>query len=142
MNIKEIVKLVPEELKQFKSKNEWHISKDAKILDGFKKDHLDHLIISVGKNKSDNRIARMYDKNAKTVPYIDIRIWTTDRHTGDQIPTKRGIRFTPAEYATLFSMMTDNYDLISNILPDEPLTETAGGLLEEMLEASEESEDN
>ena len=137
MNIKEITKLEKKELKQFKSNNDWHISSNAKILDGFKKDHLDSLVLSIGDHKADRKRARMYDKNAKTIPYIDIRVWTTDRHSGEKIPTKRGIRFTPAEYAMLFNLLKDNYSLISNNSADDPLTVTAGGLLQEVQEELE-----
>ena len=79
----------------------------------------------------------MYDKHARTIPYIDIRVWTTDRHSGEQVPTKKGIRFTPAEYVMLFNLLKDNYSLISNTSADEPLTVTAGGLLQEVQEELE-----
>tara|TARA_R100000781_G_scaffold55253_1_gene35970 strand:- start:290 stop:667 length:378 start_codon:yes stop_codon:yes gene_type:complete len=115
MNIKEVQEIEDKELSQFDAKG-------TRTLAGFKKDHIDHVIISLGENESRN------------TPYIDIRIWTTDRHTGNKIPTKKGIRFFPSEYATLYSIMHDNYNLIANSGIDDPLTPTAGHLQEEILD--------
>ena len=133
MNIKEIKRLDNKELKTFNSKHlttKFISMGNTKILDGYKKDHLDHLIISLG----DNKVTK--------TPYIDIRVWTKDRHTGKQIPTKKGVRFSPSEYAALHNMMDDNLDLITNSKENQNLTPTAGHLQEEILDEVDSNEDD
>ena len=103
MNITKVQRLTKDELSKFKSKYlaKWVSTHNHKIIDGFRKDGVDTLILSIGERKHEN------------IPYAEISIWNKDKKTDDQTPAEF-IRFNPSEFQQLLFLIARNADLITN----------------------------
>ena len=92
MNIKDVKILTKDELKEFKNTNSNYDAEKEYNIAGFKKNQNDWVIIKGG-----------WDKY-RDYPYVDVRIWYSDKETGRKKPGKAGMRMTPAQWA-LFSVL-------------------------------------
>ena len=92
MDINEVKYLSPQMLKSIKT--------DRKIINGFRKDLHNIILLST-------------DYNVKRkVPTIDLRTFSEDKDTGEMVPTKRGFRLDPSALHCLIDMLNKESELV------------------------------
>jgi len=110
--------LTKEQLKLFKFPVKQSISINQKIVSGIKKSVTQAFILSVGDNDTTGE------------PFVDIRLWAISNKTEEYVPTPKGMRLTMDQYASLCTMLQDEFPAISDSLPEIQVVS-----IEELLEA-------
>ena len=113
--------LTKEQLKLFKFPVKQSISINQKIVSGIKKSVTQAFILSVGDNDTTGE------------PFVDIRLWAISNKTEEYVPTPKGMRLTMDQYASLCTMLQDEFPAISNPLPEVKIVS-----IKELLDDSEE----
>ena len=98
--------LTKEQLKMFTFPENTTISINQKVISGIKKNVTQAIILSTGVSEKTN------------TSFIDVRLWAMSNDTEKFVPTPKGIRLTMDQYASLCTMLQDEFPAISNPLPE------------------------
>jgi hypothetical protein len=102
INIEEVVEVPQEEWHHFEEKDNYHGVKDVHLVSVFVKNRHERFVMKHGWTiKPDSEL-----------PFIDIRVWYTDKNTGKWKPTKSGVRMHPSHWVLFNTILRSNQDIV------------------------------
>ena len=102
INIEEVIELPKTEWAPFEETGNYHGVRDVHVISVFTKNRHERFVIKHGWTiKTDSEL-----------PFIDIRVWYSDKNTGEWKPTRSGIRMHPSHWVLFNTILKANQDVV------------------------------
>tara|TARA_R100000458_G_C8250753_1_gene227757 strand:+ start:755 stop:1204 length:450 start_codon:yes stop_codon:yes gene_type:complete len=102
INIEEVIEVPKEEWHHFEETGNYSGVRDVHLVSVFVKNRHERFVMKHGWTIKPN----------SEIPFIDIRVWYSDKNTGEWKPTKSGIRMHPSHWAVFNSILRSNQDTL------------------------------
>ena len=102
INIEEVIEVPKEEWHNFEETNNYSGVRDVNLISVFVKNRHERFVMKHGWTIKPN----------SELPFIDIRVWYSDKNTGEWKLTKSGIRMHPSHWAVFNSILRASQDTL------------------------------